>query len=247
MSDNVFRKLKERKLLSKTVEEEIEQAIKERKLKPGEKLPTEVALSQTFGVSRTVMREALRMLSARGLLSIQKGKGIHVRDFGVAEVMGPLRLYLSLNVEAEPALHLIKARQMIEPSIARLAAERRTEEDLDKLRENIRALASAAVLDSSVGRLDMEFHLHLARSTGNPILPLLLEPIHHLMPQVKSSVYATVEDARQSAVLHHGRVLEAVERQDGLMARDRMEQHLQIAEQHIRAMLQARAVDVSAS
>jgi GntR family transcriptional repressor for pyruvate dehydrogenase complex len=247
MSDKVFRKLEERKLLSKTVEEEIEQAIRERKLKTGEKLPTEVALSQTFGVSRTVMREALRMLSARGLLTIEKGKGIHVRDFGVAEVMGPLRLYLALNVEEEPALHLIRARQMIEPSIARLAAERRTEVDLVKLRENIAQLASAEVLDSSVASLDMEFHLLLARATGNPILPLLLEPIHHLMPQVKSSVYATVDDARQSAVVHHGKVLDAVERRDGLAARDRMEAHLQIAEQHIRAMLHARGSTVTTS
>ena len=234
----MFKPVGSRILLSKSVEEQIEQAIQQRKLAPGQKLPTELQLCSSFGVSRTVMREALRMLSARGLITIQKGKGMFVKDFSSSSVTDPMRLFLKLNYNRDQALDVIHARQTIEPSITAMAARNRKPEDVAKLKTNLKALSEKQSDFEVLAGLDMEFHMLLARASGNPIIPLVMEPIHRLMPQIKSSVYATVDDARQSAVKYHGMIIESVERQDAEAGRHWMEEHLKKAEEHALRVLE---------
>jgi GntR family transcriptional repressor for pyruvate dehydrogenase complex len=233
----MFKQVGSKILLSKSVEQQIEQAIQQRKLAPGQKLPTEMQLCTSFGVSRTVMREALRMLSARGLITIQKGKGMFVRDFSSSSVTDPMRLFLELNYNRNHTLDVIHARQAIEPSIAAMAALHRKEEDLAKLKANLKDLSETQSGFEVLAALDQEFHMLLAKASGNPIIPLLMEPIHKLMPQIKSSVYLTVDDARQSAVNYHRMIIESVEQQDAEASRHRMEEHLKRAEEHALKML----------
>lgn len=233
----MFKQVGSKTLLSKSVEEQIEQAIQQRKLAPGHKLPTEMQLCSSFGVSRTVMREALRMLSARGLITIQKGKGMFIRDFSSSSVTDPMRLFLKLNYNRNHTLDVIHARQAIEPSIAAMAARNRKADDLTKLKSNLRELSQSRGGFEVLASLDREFHLLLAKASGNPIIPLVMEPIHKLMPQIKSSVYATVDDARESAVKYHGMIIESVERQDAEASKHRMEEHLKRAEEHALKML----------
>lgn len=79
--EDVFKKVGSDHALSQIIEQEIEHAIRQKKFLPHQKLPSENELSSMFGVSRTALREALRMLSARGLIQIRKGSGIFVNDF----------------------------------------------------------------------------------------------------------------------------------------------------------------------
>lgn len=84
----------------------------------------------------------------------------------------------------------------------------------------------------------MLFHLDVAKASENSIIPLILEPIHRLIPQIKSSVYATVGDAKQSAVEWHQKILAAILQRDAKGARNAMIRHLEIAEEHTEQMLQ---------
>jgi DNA-binding FadR family transcriptional regulator len=84
----------------------------------------------------------------------------------------------------------------------------------------------------------MLFHLDIAKASENSLIPLILEPIHRLIPQIKSSVYATVVDAKQSAVEWHEKILTAILQRDAEGARNAMIRHLEIAEQHTEQMLQ---------
>ena len=237
----MFQKVAARRLLSQTVVEQIEQAIKDKLLGPGMRLPSEMELCKSFGVSRTAVREALRMLSARGLVTIEKGKGMFVNTLSAAAVTDPLRLYLSMNYEKVFVLDVIRARQAIEPSIAAVAAAQRTDDDILKLRQDVEELRNASEDYLQLAGLDMAFHLDIARASQNPLMPLIIDPIHRLMPEIKSSVYATVEHARESALEWHSRITERIIAADVDGARDTMAEHLRIAEEHARHMLQVQS------
>lgn len=229
-----FIPVEKRELLSKTVESRIEEAIRSRAYDPGAKLPSEFELCDQFGVSRTAVREALRMLSARGLVTIEKGRGVFVNQPTAASVTSPLELYLSMHQE-DYAFDVIHARQMIEPAIASVAARNRGDEDVTSLRANLAELEESSGDDHELlSSLDMEFHLIIARSTRNALVPLFLEPIHQLMPAIKKTVYHNVEEARASAVEWHANILDAIARQDSEAAAYAMKRHLQIAEEHVR-------------
>src|SRR5512142_2396304 len=155
----IFAPIGERTLLSKSVEARIEEAILARELPPGAKLPSEQELCIQFGVSRTAVREALRTLSGRGLVSIQKGKGVFVNSPSPDTVTDPLHLYLHLLHEKTHVLDVIHARQMIEPSIAAAAAVNHTEEDARKLKQDLDDLTGCTDEHTVLSSLDMKFHL----------------------------------------------------------------------------------------
>ncbi|MEN8252634.1 MAG: GntR family transcriptional regulator [Patescibacteria group bacterium] len=93
--DNIFKNLGYKQTLSQKIERTIENAIREKKLIIGSKLPTEREMCESFGVSRTALREALRRLSARGLISITKGSGMHVSEIKIEDAIKSLNLLLN--------------------------------------------------------------------------------------------------------------------------------------------------------
>jgi GntR family transcriptional regulator, transcriptional repressor for pyruvate dehydrogenase complex len=233
----MFEAVGKRKLLSKMVESQIEEAIRSKKVLPGEKLSSEQELCEQFKVSRTALREALRMLAGRGLIVIMKGKGIYVQNISAETVTDPIYLYLQMQGESDYILDVIHARQIIEPPIAALAALNHTQEDAERLKKDLNDLKTTNGDYQELSRLDMLFHLDIAKASENLLVPLLLEPIHRLAPRIKSSVYATVIDAKQIAVEWHEKILTAILKRDAENARLAMVRHLEIAEQHDKQVL----------
>jgi GntR family transcriptional repressor for pyruvate dehydrogenase complex len=233
----MFITVEKRILLSNIVVSQIEEAIRSKALVPGEKLPSELALCQQFGVSRTAIREALRTLSGRGLITILKGKGIFVQNISAETVTDPIQFYLEMQLQRDYVLDVVHARQIIEPPIAASAALHHTEEDAEKLKKDQYDLVHSEGDYEELSRLDMLFHLDIAKASENSLIPLILEPIHRLIPQIKSSVYATVTDAKKSAVEWHDKILTAILHKDAEGARTAMIRHLEIAEQHTEQML----------
>ncbi|WP_412061783.1 FadR/GntR family transcriptional regulator [Rubrivirga sp. IMCC45206] len=241
MSSTRFKAVGKPELLSQTVETAIEDAIRAGTFAQGDKLPSEMQLCGEFGVSRTVMREALRMLSARGLLRIEKGKGIFVQRLTADSVANPMELYLHMHSGPDNALHVVGARQLIEPPIAAAAAVHHTEADAAKLRANIEALTAATNDRERLSQLDMAFHLLIAEATHNPVLPLFIRPIQLLMPAIKAGVYEAVGDAHTAAVHWHSRILDAILARDADRAAAEMTGHLEIAREHVEATLRHNA------
>lgn len=235
-------------LLSQTVETEIENVIRQGLIPPGEKLPSEHQLCDQFGVSRTVMREALRMLSARNLLRIEKGRGIFVNKPTVDSVASPMELYLHMHGVADSAHDVIIARTIIEPSIAALAAENRTEAEADRLLRNVRSLASADPHDHKrLAELDMAFHSMIAEFTHNSVLPLLSRPIQLFMPYIKKDVYDAIGNAHEAALYWHQLIADAIVDHKPESAREAMSGHLEVAAEHVQtAMLAKRKADRAA-
>ncbi len=224
-------------LLSKMVESQIEDAIRTKKVLPDAKLPSEQELCSQFKISRTALREALRMLAARGLVTIIKGKGIYVQSPSAETVTDPILLYLQMQNEAHYILDVVHARQIIEPPIAASAAVHHTEEDAERLKKDFKDLSTSDGDYKELSRLDMLFHLDIARASENTIIPLILEPIHRLAPRIKSSVYAAVTDAKQSALEWHEKILTAILERNPEEAKNAMAKHLEIAEKHDRQII----------
>jgi len=226
--------------LSQIVASKIEDAVRGKKFLPGDKLPSEIELCAQFNVSRTAIREALRTLSAKGLIRVMKGKGIFVLESSPDLLADQMHLYLEMNVKPGSVLDIVHARQIIEPPIAALAALNHTGEDEKILLAGLEEFQACDGPITLLARLDMKFHLDIAKASRNTIMPLILEPIHKLMPEIKSSVYATNADARESALIWHRKILDAILRRDAEAARTTMTEHLQIAEHHAGIMLEAK-------
>ena len=234
MHSTSFKPVGKAELLSQSVETAIEGAVRSGELAPGQKLPSEMELCVQFGVSRTVLREALRMLSARGLLRIEKGRGIFVSTLSVDSVANPMELYLHMHGGGGQAVDVVGVRQLIEPAVAAEAALRHTADDVVKLRANVAELTSAVQSHERMTVLDMSFHMLIAEAAHNRILPLILRPVQMLMPGIKAQVYDVVNDAHDTAVYWHSRILEAILDRDAERARAEMAGHLEIAMEHVR-------------
>jgi len=238
-SESIFSPLESREPISKLISEQIERAILEKKYLPGDKLPTENEMCEQFGVSRTSVREALGALEAQGLIDIIKGKGMYVKKLSSDTVTNPLQKYLKFRVDRNYVMDLVHARQIIEPAIAYFAALNHNNEDIERLSEDMEKLKESSGDYSELASLDTLFHLNLARASRNQIMPLLLDPIHNLIPEVKSTIYASVSDAKESAIAWHQKILDAVISRNAVKSRLAMEEHLKIAEEHAEKMLEA--------
>lgn len=229
--ETLFKKIGSSKTLSQEIVENIEKHIVSKNLVPGQKLPTEKELCEMFGVSRTALREALQMLSARELISIKKGSGIYVNELSTRMATKSMRFFLEMNFDKEYILHVIKVRKMFEPELARLAALNRKDEDIDYLHENIEKLSQAKDVKYE-GELDRDFHIKIAEASGNPIIPLMVNPIFRLMPKIRTIVYAKIDSAKSAALTSHKVICKNLENKDSNGAFESMLEHIIIAEKH---------------
>ena len=230
---DLFPKIGSTQTLSQEIVEKIEEVILQKKVLPGEKLPTEKELCAMFGVSRTALREALQMLSARGLITIRKGSGMYVNNYSSAHVIKPMSLFLELNLDRDYILYVMEVRKIIEPAIARLAAQNRTDDAIKKLVRNLQKLKQCPSNNFyKQGQIDRDFHLIIADACKNPIIPLIVTPIFKLMPKIRTLVYANVDTAKSEAIDYHVKIIERIKSKDAEGAYQMMAQHLEVAERH---------------
>lgn len=237
----MFNPLDKRVSIKDMIASQIEDAILEKKYLPGSKLPSENELGNMFGVSRTSVREAVQVLQTQGLVTIEKGKGIFVKNISSESVSNNILKFLEHRFEGDYYFDLIHARQIIEPGIAYLAALNRTDEDLIKLEKDITDISNNDGDHVKHAEYDMSFHMHIAKATHNKLLPLLLNPIHRLMPSVKTKILSNIDEAKEAAVVWHTKIFEKIKNQDPEGAQNAMVAHLKIAEKHIEQAVSASA------
>ncbi len=237
--NDIFKNIGSSRTLGQEIVKTIEENILNKRLLPGQKLPTEKELCEMFGVSRTALREALQMLSARGLIKIRKGSGIYVNDLSEIDASKNMSLFLELNFDERLALHLVHVRQIIEPENARMAARNRTEEDLMVLERNLIEFSNPNISAERHAQLDLEFHQKIADATGNPVVALIMIPVFNLMPKIKAMIVDVVKHNQiQNAMNYHEIIFNKIKAQDEAGACQAMKDHLIIAEQDTRLLIQ---------
>jgi GntR family transcriptional repressor for pyruvate dehydrogenase complex len=197
--------------LGDAVIERLTQAIVDGRLKPGDPLPSESQIAATFGISKPIAREALRELAAMGVIQVQQGKVSRVRAID----SGPLARFFRFAVgRTEQGLHnAVELRRMLEPPIARLAAERHTEADLAALR------AILAAMEDALGDIprwiaaDLAFHAQIAAMSHNALVVLQmkgLEPVvREMMGRFNDRAARTRADWRET-YRRHVRIADAI-------------------------------------
>jgi len=234
----MFRKVGKQETLSEEIVKQIEEAIIQNKYNPGDKIPSEKEMCEIFDVSRTVIREAIQKLSARGLIEVRKGSGIYVQEYAEKYVTDTMELYLELNLNIDYIKHVMEIRKLFEPQLARIAAQSRSEEDVKKINKTINELNECDVKDfKKEGKLDKKFHMQIARSCGNPLILTMFKPIFQLMPKIRSLVYKDNIDIKSNALEYHQKIFDKIKDKDGKKSYNEMQKHLEIAEEHSERLL----------
>lgn len=207
------------------ISEQIREQIEARRLRPGDKLPSERELSLQFGVSRNTVREALRNLESAGLIGLQKGAhgGAFVREGSFDGVTQSIRDMLALGRISLD--NLTEARQEIMKVVLRMAAQRATEDDFKKLDENL-VLSRQAIENrehEQQMKLTAAFYSLLAKSTQNMVLMLLTEPLAEV---VRRFVRAADIRATISVVESREQVVQCLRNHDADGAITIMNDHL---------------------
>lgn len=210
--------------LYQQVVQQIESSILKGDLKPGAQLPAERDLALQFGVSRTVVREAIKTLSEKGLVEASSGRGTFVRNGTSRAVRESIDLMIRIGHQ-DGATHLTEIREILEPEIAALAATRIEAQHLSALREAFVVMDNAQEDADSFIEADLDFHLTLAEAAANPLILSLIDSIVGLLREQRMRIFHH-RGGPQRGQLHHRRILEAIEQHDAAGAREAMRAHL---------------------
>lgn len=185
-------------------------------------LPKTAELSEQFGVSRTVMREAISRLESQGLIESKHGVGLRVVRRLHKPVMASLSLLLPDDIDR--LRQAMAARFLLEVEIARLAATRLDDAGLRRLLTAQAILAEPDVTVEDAVEADTDFHQTLADQCGNEVLKLMLESIVELCRESRQLTISRTGVDRP--YVSHQRIIEAIARQDADAAAEAMRQHL---------------------
>jgi GntR family transcriptional repressor for pyruvate dehydrogenase complex len=216
---------REQRLYERVVEKVLE-LISSGAWKPGYRLPPERELSEAFGVSRTVVREAVKALEARGILESTIGSGVSVRraDFNI--VSQSLATYMQLANRDDFEIRLNEVRLVLEVEMVALAAGRVTAEQRTELRRICKQMREGKNTAKQMAELDFRLHVTLAESTQNDLFKVLLAP---LISQLREQIILTWEDFPrpvEEVFDQHEAIVAAVENGDADAARQAMTRHL---------------------
>jgi GntR family transcriptional repressor for pyruvate dehydrogenase complex len=214
---------------------EILNSIETGQLKPGDKLPTERELTRMFGVARSTIREAVSALALLGYLEVVQGRGTFLReDLNLAS---PSDFALSDIQAAANIIDLVEVREMLEGNVVRLAAERADAEDIHRIRKAVMQMKQATDDLEGFIRHDFEFHIALARSTGNRM-------IYGMMKQIVENVHNEYEKfmpkalfRQDQAALTAEQILDHLAKGNGEEAAELMAEHLNLVNQELKRLV----------
>jgi GntR family transcriptional regulator, transcriptional repressor for pyruvate dehydrogenase complex len=217
----------EKKKAYEDIVRQIRTLIEEGKLKRNDHLPSERDLSDTFGVSRTTVREAIRTLESMKLLQSRQGNGTYVVASSEEALIQPLAAVL-FN-EKDDILDIFYIRKIIEPYAAQLAAENATLQEIEEMENVLRNQEESLERGENGIEIDSRFHMLMAKTTKNRIMErLLLAMIDHVR-QSREKYHMEDENNRraQRSLEGHRRVFSAIKRGDSAEALQSMLCHLE--------------------
>ncbi len=220
---DMYPKLSGKERLSQQVADHIVMLIEDGRLEPGDKLPNEQQLAELFGLSRPTIREAIRSLVTRHVLEVVRGRGTFVTAKPGVET-DPLGLNLLSGDDLRGSL--AEARLIIEPGVARLAAEKADPQDIEKIETHLADMEQIVRERMVSMSIELEFHRSIANASKNPV-------IVRIVPLIMESIIRTYDEARRTrhdhatALEEHKHIVAAIRDRDGDRAEASMRSHLQ--------------------
>jgi DNA-binding FadR family transcriptional regulator len=241
-------RVERRPKLSETVVAAIRKQLVSGEIQPGQKLPTEEKMTEAFGVSRTVIREALASLAADGLVEPRQGAGVFVLDH-------PMLTLSSMSQEISKisqAINVLEVRMGIEVEASGLAAARRNAAQVALIQEAFFEFERVLKLGEPTGKADFAFHREIASATNNPLYVEMLDALgDRTIPCDRTSPWYSVEvlsvDYLTKLQGEHLLVLKAISAGDAVAAREAMRAHLVAAQARYSQRLVGQQADYLAS
>ena len=216
--------------VQKTIISNIRDLINFKNLEPGDKLPSERMLSEKFGVSRSNIREAIQKLEFYGLLNSIPQSGTFVANIGVIAMNGMIEDILRL--EDPDFKSLVETRILLELKTVRLAALRRTDEDLEKMKEALDAYTNKVLKGEDAVEEDLLFHLAIAKASGNSTMNTFMLII---IPEIITNFekyHVCDKSLAQSGIKEHQAIYDAIKYQNPKAAKQKMKEHFSVLYQY---------------
>ena len=210
--------------LYEQIVQQIEESIRKGDLTEGSQLPAERDLATQFGVSRTAVREAIKALQEKGLVDAFPGRGTFVTN-GTSNSMRRSLDRIIKSDEPDGWGYLVEVREILEPEIAALAAQRAEDQDIATMQEAVNVMDQAGRDADAFIEADLDFHLALAEAAANPIVLSLIDSIVGLLREQRLRIFR-IGGGPERGQHHHKRILDAIKRHDAPGARAAMQAHL---------------------
>ncbi|WP_323720675.1 FadR/GntR family transcriptional regulator [Acetomicrobium sp.] len=209
----------DKRLIYDNILEQIIEAIRTNQLKPGSKIPGEISLSKSFGVSRNAVREALKALELIGILESKPGRGRYVSQNALQYLK--TNEIVKLFFDAKHLSDLVEVRKALEGQVAYLAAQNASEKDIKKLK-------AILLQESETPDVDVhgKFHQTLAEVAGNKIILSLLDAIRPELILQRAIFKTFTDEALKQFQFEHWEILDAIARRDPDQARKLMLEHI---------------------
>lgn len=208
----------------------IKELINYKNLEPGDKLPSERMLSDKFEVSRGNVREAIHKLEFYGILKSMPQSGTFVADIGVIAMNGMINDILRL--EDPDFKSLVETRILLELKTVRLAALRRTEEDIELLESTLLAHREKVLKGEDAVQEDLLFHLAIAKASGNSMMNTFMLKITPEIITNFKKYHVCDEDQTLSAIKEHDAIFLAIKNQETQEAKLKMKEHFKVLYQY---------------
>lgn len=199
-----------------------------KKLKPGDKLPSERELAELLQVSRSSIRDAIRGLELMGLVEPRQGAGTIVRELSAESLVNPFAN--ALKHRQEMVSELLDFRKMIEPPLAARAATHASAEEISEMEEILQRQERTQNQGDAAIAEDAEFHYSVALASGNSVVLKVIDTIMDLLRDTRERSLQ-VEGRSQKSLAGHRRILAAIKRHDGEAAKNAMRRHIEDVEE----------------
>jgi len=220
----VFRQIKQSKVALDIIYQ-VRQSILEGKLRPGDRLPPEKELVVKFGVSKHSLREAFRALEAMGFLSIRKGSGGGAVVLKVDMQTTRDSIFNFLHFQDVSVRALSAVRKVVEPHLARLAADGQSPDNLERLTATHKCCWEAFSRGENIYQYEIEFHRLLAEATGNPVFLLIQDFVNRSLEDIKRGLRPGLGFLKEVLEAHDS-ILQAVKDGDPGRAAAEMYRHV---------------------
>ena len=212
---------------------QIEQLIEAGQLHPGDRLAPERELARQFGVSRTVVREAVRSLVARGLLEVRPGSGTVISSPSADSVARSLALFLRAGRPEFECEKVMEIRRVLEIANAGLAAQRRVDDDLRAMEEILSEEDAIRADRYRFAEYDVAFHAAVAQATHNELFALMLDSVADILLTWREVTF-DVPGTPARALMHHRAIYDQIKASNADGAREAMRNHLVESEDTMR-------------
>ncbi len=215
----------DRRRLYQQIADDIERKILDGTIPPESRLPGEHVLAEEYGVSRNVIREALKRLKEHGLVMIRTGSGTYVRQPSTKPISQAMRRILLHNLNNFNVLQFYEVRQMLEPDCAALAAERGSDEDFQRISTAFDEMMANKDDMAAWSISDLKFHQAVTLAAHNPLVMSILEPLTDSLQRVIAAGYIDPQGVT-AGLTAHKQIMDAIQKRESTLAKKAMLDHL---------------------